>query len=111
MIKESKLGEKQSSPKKKKENKSSTAKNAERKLKTEKNASDLPPEDSSSGSAVESSEEMELVTQLGTFSTSDLGGHHCNVKSKSKKKASSPGARKGNESKSKKHPGIKSKGR
>ncbi|KAG0712157.1 Ankyrin repeat and zinc finger domain-containing protein 1 [Chionoecetes opilio] len=109
MIREAKLGEKQPTPKKKKENKSNSAKNAERKLKTEKNVIDLAPEGTSSESALESSEEMELVTQLSTFSTSDLGGSSCYVEPKARKKASSPAARKGNEKKSKKHASTKSK--
>lgn len=104
MVKESRLGEKQPSPKKIKEKKPNNARNAERKLKTEKNASDLVGEDSSSESALDSSEEMELVTQMGTFSTTDLGGRHCSVKSKP-----SPGNRKGNETKSKKHAANKNK--
>lgn len=104
MVKESRLGEKQPSPKKIKEKKPNNARNAERKLKTEKNASDLVGEDSSSESALDSCEEMELVTQMGTFSTADLGGRHCSVKSKPR-----PGNGKGNETKSKKHAANKSK--
>ncbi|KAK8378593.1 hypothetical protein O3P69_011226 [Scylla paramamosain] len=79
---ESKLGEKQPTPKKKKERKPNNARNAERKLKSEKNALDLAGEDSSSESASGSSEEMELVTQMDTFSTTDLSRYHCSVKSK-----------------------------
>ena len=109
MVREAKLGEKKQSPKKKKK-KSNNAKDVERLCKTQKNASYLSPDELSSESAAESSEEMEmeLVTQLGTFSTSDLGGLHCHVKSKSKKKASGPPAKKGNESKGKKTSSSKS---
>ncbi|XP_045116056.1 ankyrin repeat and zinc finger domain-containing protein 1-like isoform X4 [Portunus trituberculatus] len=102
MVRESNLGEKQTSPKKKKERKPNNARNTERKLKTEKNAPDLAGDDSSSESAPGSSEEMELVTQMKTFSTTDLGGCHLSMKSKL-------GARRGNESKSKKQAANKSK--
>lgn len=109
MVREAQIGNVQRTPNKKKTHKSCNSKTVERKLKTEKNASNLPPEESSSESPAESGEEMELVTQFGTFSTSDLGGQHCFMESKSKKKVSSPSSKKGNENKSKRKSGAKNK--
>ncbi|XP_050730824.1 ankyrin repeat and zinc finger domain-containing protein 1-like [Eriocheir sinensis] len=109
MVREAKIGDVQPVSPKKKANKTNNSRTVERKLKTEKDAPDLPHEESSSESPAESGEEMELVTQFSTFSTSDLGGQHCSLKSKPKKKESSPNSKKGNENKSKRKPNGRNK--
>lgn len=109
MVKEVKVGELQLTTNKKKTNKSSNSRTVERKLKTEKNASDLPPEESSSESLAESGDEIELVTQFRTLTTSDLGGQECSLRSKPKKKTSSPNSKKKNENKSKRKEDAKKK--
>lgn len=107
MVREAKIGDVQPVSPKKKVNKTNNSRTVERKLKTEKEASDFPREKSSSESPVESGEEMELVTQFSTFSTSDLGGQHCSMKSKPKKKESNTNSKKGNENRSKRKPNCR----
>lgn len=109
MVKEAKTGDVQSNLNKKKINKSSNSRTVERKLKTEKDALHLPPEELSSESPAESGEEIELVTQFGTFTTCDLGGQHCSVKSMPKKKVSTPNSKKGSQNKSRKKQSGKNK--
>lgn len=109
MVREAKIGDVHPVSPKKKVNKSNNSRTVERKLKTEKDTSNLPPEESSSESPIESGDEMELVTQFTSFSTSDLGGQHCSMMSKPRNKESRPNSKKGTESKSKRKPDGKNK--